>query len=75
MVYIMISSLYLLYFSLVHSPKYAIAAIKRKILDKNPHVAKFGLIVSVALFDIDQNLMLIDFILSDRFFYFYLFCK
>lgn len=75
MVYIMIPSLYLLYFSLVHSPKYAIAAIKRKILDKNPHVAKFGLIVSVALFDIDQNLMLIDFVLSDRFFYFYLFCK
>ncbi|CAH3040159.1 unnamed protein product [Pocillopora meandrina] len=27
------------------NPKYAIAAIKRKILDKNPHVAKFGLIV------------------------------
>lgn len=29
------------------SAKYAVAAIKRKIHDKNPHVAKFGLIVSI----------------------------
>lgn len=30
-----------------YSSKYAVAAMKRKIYDKNPHVAKFGLIVSI----------------------------
>lgn len=29
------------------SAKYAVAVLKRKIYDKNPHVAKFGLIVSI----------------------------
>ena len=29
-----------------YSPKYAVAVMKRKIYDKNPHVAKYGLIVS-----------------------------
>lgn len=29
------------------STKYAVAALKKKIYDKNPHVAKFGLIVSI----------------------------
>lgn len=33
-------------FSLSYSPKYAVAIMKRKIYDKNPHVARYGLIVS-----------------------------
>ena len=32
--------------SLYSSPKYAVAALKRKILDKNPHVSKFALVVN-----------------------------
>lgn len=49
----MIFSFYLLYFFFVYSFKYVIVVIKRKILDKNFYVVKFGLIVSVVLFDID----------------------